>query len=345
MGDGTKIEWSDMTWNPVRGCSRVSPGCELCYAEKVAHRYSGEGQAYDGLTVLGKKGPRWSGKIMLVPHKLDEPIRKRRARLVFVNSMSDLFHPKIPFEYIAAVHGAMALSPQHTFQVLTKRPERALEFQRWYEGESGAGATNLAAVYQLREELQKHDILAPSVEKTIRRALDEGLPPYPLPNVWLGTSVEDQKAADLRLPQILECAASVIWVSYEPALGPVSFAPWMTSLPGHPPRRALDWIVIGGESDPHGRARPFDIGWARSVIQEAARYREPFRPRIFVKQLGAHPYRVLHGNPDAGRSRPPSGERENIDWLKSSKGGDWDEWSFAPELRVRDLPRILDEAA
>jgi len=111
MGDKTGISWTDATWNPLRGCSRVSKGCEMCYAESVAHRFSGSGLPFEGLTVIGKKGPRWSGKIMLVPDKLDQPLSWMRKRMIFVNSMSDLFHTNVPNEYIAAVFGEMAEWP------------------------------------------------------------------------------------------------------------------------------------------------------------------------------------------------------------------------------------------
>ncbi len=133
----TKIEWTDATWNPVRGCSRVSPGCQHCYAERMARRSDRPGGAYEGLTVLAHDGPRWNGKVRLVPEKLDEPLRWRKPRMVFVNSMSDLFHEDIPNEFIAAVFGVMAASPQHTFQVLTKRAERMRDWFQWVKQEAG----------------------------------------------------------------------------------------------------------------------------------------------------------------------------------------------------------------
>ena len=130
----TKIEWTDATWNPVVGCRRVSAGCEHCYAEVMAYRLEKMGQErYRGLTVLGKAGRRWSWGIRLVPEVLDKPLRWRKPRMVFVNSMSDLWHEAVPFEYIAAVFGVMASAPRHTFQVLTKRLERMMEWFRWEE--------------------------------------------------------------------------------------------------------------------------------------------------------------------------------------------------------------------
>ena len=124
MSTISSIEWTETTWNPVRGCTRISPGCERCYAERMAHRFSGPGAPYEGLTTLGKKGPRWTGRVQLVREVLQEPLSWRRPRLVFVNSMSDLFHDNVPLEFIAEVFETMRRAYWHTFQVLTKRGER-----------------------------------------------------------------------------------------------------------------------------------------------------------------------------------------------------------------------------
>ena len=121
MGDATSISWTDATWNPVRGCSRVSDGCRNCYAETVAARFSGPGQAYEGLADRARKGSKWTGVVRMVPEHLADPMRWKRPRRIFVNSMSDLFHESLSNEQIAAVFGVMAAAPQHTFQVLTKR--------------------------------------------------------------------------------------------------------------------------------------------------------------------------------------------------------------------------------
>lgn len=113
-----------MTWNPVRGCTRVSEGCRNCYAERLATRFAGTGQPYEGLSVMTPSGPRWTNQIRLVPEVLEEPLRWRRPRVIFVNSMSDLFHPDVPLEFIQRVFAVMLSCPQHTFQILTKRTER-----------------------------------------------------------------------------------------------------------------------------------------------------------------------------------------------------------------------------
>lgn len=124
MSTISSIEWTEATWNPVRGCSRVSPGCEHCYAERMAHRFSGPGAPYEGLTTIGKRGPRWTGQVQLVHEALREPLSWRRPRLVFVNSMGDLFHDSVPLEFIVSVFETMRRAHWHTFQVLTKRAER-----------------------------------------------------------------------------------------------------------------------------------------------------------------------------------------------------------------------------
>lgn len=127
MASNSHIEWTQMTWNPVRGCTRVSEGCRHCYAERLATRFAGLGQAYEGLSVMTTSGPRWTNKIRLVPEVLDQPLRWRQARLIFVNSMSDLFHPDVPLEFIQRVFSVMRQCPRHTFQILTKRSERMRE--------------------------------------------------------------------------------------------------------------------------------------------------------------------------------------------------------------------------
>lgn len=127
MATVSTIEWTDTTWNPVRGCSRVSPGCTRCYAERMAHRFSGPGKPYEGLTRNSGKGPRWSGRVQLVYDVVDEPLRWRRPRVVFVNSMSDLFHENVPERFIKDVFEIMAEADRHTFQILTKRADRLAE--------------------------------------------------------------------------------------------------------------------------------------------------------------------------------------------------------------------------
>ncbi len=141
MSSTSSIEWTDATWNPVRGCARVSPGCGGadgggCYAERMAHRFSGPGGPYEGLTRMTAHGPRWTGKVRLVPELLDWPLSKRKPLKIFVNSMADLFHDDVPDEFIARVWQIMGAASWHTYQILTKRPERMRSWVvRWYAGE------------------------------------------------------------------------------------------------------------------------------------------------------------------------------------------------------------------
>ncbi len=241
MGDKTGIEWTDATWNPVTGCDKVSPGCDHCYAESIAHRFAGTPAYPNGFGVT------------LRPERLEQPIRWKRPRRVFVNSMSDLFHPEIPDDYIARVFAVMALVPQHTFQVLSKRHGR------------------------MRSLLSSPDFLA-AVKDWIPGIVAAHSPhrvwfdAWPLPNVWVGVSAEDQKRADLRIPKLLDTPAAVRFVSAEPLLGPIKLRDdWLPTICGlcnceygcNPPAGGLDWLIVGGESGP--KARPMHPDWARSL--------------------------------------------------------------------------------
>jgi protein gp37 len=272
MSDKTKIEWTDATWNPIRGCSRVSEGCRNCYAERTAARFSGLGQPYEGLAksvaVTKDKGgeflavlsePRWTGDVRFIPELLGEPLHWKHPRKIFVNSMSDLFHEKVDVGWIDQIVAAMMVTPQHTFQVLTKRPER----MRNYLCNVGAR--------QIEPHMQR-----------LRAGI--GRLDWPWRNIWWGVSVEDQKTADERIPLLLETPAAVRWVSYEPALGPVDFGPFLIGLSrvtGHAlPGTHLDWIVAGGESGPG--ARPAHPDWFRAARDQCQDAGVPF----FFKQWG-----------------------------------------------------------
>lgn len=342
----TSIEWTDATWNPLVGCTRVSKGCEHCYAEGVAHR--GMSPHHRGLTVLAPhgKGPRWNGTVRFVPEALLKPTTWRKPRLVFVNSMSDLFHESVPFEQIAAAFGVMAACPQHAFQVLTKRPERAREFFRWIvEQDTGIGdldGCTPGLLHACSEALSAELRYKLGETLACEHSADPG-GPWPLPNVWLGVSVEDQETADERIPVLLELPAAIRWVSYEPALGPVDFRRWMSgreSIPGViapsvgfrvAPR--LDWIVVGGESGP--RARPFDLAWARSVIAQGRAAGVP----VFVKQVGAKPI-ITEDITEVLRLRCGHTIANQIATLRlrDRKGGDPAEWP--EDLRVREWPEV-----
>lgn len=224
MGDNSKIEWCDATWNPVRGCSRVSSGCTRCYAETVAARFSGPGLAYEGLARRTASGEaRWTGEVRVVPEHLDDPLRWKRPRRIFVNSMSDLFHERLTNQQIAVVFGVMAAAKHHTFQVLTKRPARMRDWFEWANAQRryGGAESDPGEVMQCI-----------AIDSGIKfKSLEEV--PWPLPNVWLGVSVENQPAADERVPLLLQTPAAVRFLSCEPLLGVVDISTWLGHYPVH----------------------------------------------------------------------------------------------------------------
>jgi protein gp37 len=312
----TNIEWTDATWNPIRGCSKVSDGCRNCYAEKVAYRFSGAGQPYEGLMQIAKfdhsqpgmpirterRLPIWNGNIRFVEEHLLDPLRWKKPRRIFVNSMSDLFHENVTDEMLDRIFAVMALCPQHTFQVLTKRPERMYAYLEMIEEERDMQCWANAAL--------EFD-LGPFVADAIREW------EWPLRNVWLGVSVENQPTADVRIPLLMKTPAAVRFISAEPLLGLIDFesVPCVNA-------ETLDWIIVGGESGPC--ARPFNIEWARSVVEQCA----AARVACFVKQLGAKVYSdtAQYFNPKAACYLP----------MKNRKGGDMSEWP--EDLRVRQFP-------
>lgn len=263
MSDNTKIEWCEATWNPVTGCTKVSPGCDHCYAETFAERWRGTPghhfeQGFD---------------LTLRAERLDQPLRWKRPRRIFVNSMSDLFHDDIPDEYIAHVFAIMALAESHTFQVLTKRHGRMRSLLR---DEKFAEEVQRYAVPQAR----LHGLNTTWAERTTDPRNG------PLPNVWLGVSVENQKWADIRVPALLGTPAAVRWLSCEPLLGPIDLTncagvsaitkDWAGDAKNGTgaPHPFVDWVVVGGES---GRsARPMHPDWARSLRDQCTAEGVPF---------------------------------------------------------------------
>ena len=248
MSDNSTIEWTDATWNPVTGCTKVSPGCDHCYAETFAERWRGTaGHYFEG-----------GFDVQLRPDKLDQPLKWKKPRKVFVNSMSDLFHKDIPDQYIAKVFAVMALAPQHTFQVLTKRHARMrslLSADSFYEAISNA-ATDLIDTARAvgPTGIGKGSVL-------VTRPRNLWRPIWPLPNVWLGVSVENQKWADIRIPALMDTPAAVRFLSCEPLLGPVDLAKVAPTKPYW--HDLIDWVIVGGESGPG--ARPMHPDWARSL--------------------------------------------------------------------------------
>ena len=309
MGNNSAIEWTDTTWNPLAGCTWASPGCDHCYAAVMARRLDAMAQAdiaagrdpgakakYIGITHKNNAGRvMFNGRVNLDPFALDEPLRWKKPRRVFVNSMSDLFHKDVPDAFIARVWDVMAQAHRHTFQVLTKRPERMAElvpqFAARHTARDGSG--------------------------------------WPLAHVWIGTSVENQPAADERIPHLLRVPARVRFLSCEPLLGPVNVARWLccpwcgdgdrarqdlngtwyhendgwarpcpTTSRG-PAVHTIDWVIVGGES---GRAaRPMHPDWARSLRDQcqaagvAYHFKQwgEYKPSPWIPEPNAKPHFAL----------------------------------------------------
>ena len=260
----TKIEWCDETWNPLVGCSPVSAGCDHCYAARMAARHlspSWQDDDGDWLALHGRCGPRWTGRVRLLPERLGQPLRWRKPRRVFVSSMGDLFHPQVPVEYIAAVFGVMAACPQHEFIVLTKRPTRALEWYRWVK--------RVAAPWALCRAHMLHYVSPPRDDYGLQTAT-----PWPLPHVTLGVSVEDQPTADVRISLLLQVPAARRVVSAEPLLGPVDLADAAGVTYWDDPSAGISGVIVGAETGPG--ARPMDLTWARSLRDQATAAGMPF---------------------------------------------------------------------
>jgi protein gp37 len=364
----TGIQWTDETWNPLRArhletgaegwaCVRVSPGCVNCYAATLNesqrwNRGTGEDYTVPGLARV---------ETYLEEKTLGQPLRWSKPRRVFVCSMTDLFGEWVTDGQIMRIFMVMAEARQHTFQVLTKRPERMRDFfTRWMDltGESrepqmvrGPDATRerhpsgrgqLFAAY-LEALAEPHGGQPPEGAAWPTFDWMEGprwwgfQPPF---NVWLGVSAEDQERADERIPLLLDTPAAVRFVSAEPLLGPIDFSRidtgelWegvpLRASALHPAQllkreRGLDWVIVGGESGP--RARPFDLAWARSIVEQC----RAAGVAAFVKQLGSNP-RQQHWSSDSRRDLGVRPLR-----LKHNHGGTWDEWP--EDLRIREWPQ------
>lgn len=323
----SNIIYAPKSWNPISGCSPVSEGCANCWAKVMARR-----QRQD-----------W-GAIYLHPERLEQPLRWRKPKTVAVAFMGDLWHDQVPDEFIDKVFAVMALTPQHTYLLLTKRPERmraylaalAVDVQNWpLPGEKGSERIRTATL--------------------IQSAI------WPLPNVWLGVSCENQARADERIPLLLDTPAAHRWISCEPLLSAIAlgfFKPAFYTRGGRGRsttvrvREGLDWCVIGGESGPH--ARPCDLGWIRDIRDQCKAAGVP----CYVKQMGAKPVlpdtaegaREWHAGVQIGAIRWPAGAERWLYgpdgrragyalWFRDRKGENPDEWPA--DLRVREMPEEL----
>lgn len=293
MSDKTGISWTDATWNPIRGCSRVSEGCRNCYAEAMAGRCCDPGQPYEGLVKLVVKEKvlrrdfadgrvelskretretRWTGEVRFVADHLSDPLRWRRPRKIFVNSMSDLFHESLTNEQIAAVFGVMATAPRHTFQVLTKRARRMREWFEWVDLRCEHG---LAMFPNDDKDWRARQMLFSASRRAGVELPHHHGGAWPLPNVWLGVSVENQAAADERIPELLRTPSALRFLSCEPLLGPLDVSPHLGP---------MHWVITGCESG--AGARPCDVEWLRSLRDQCAEADVPF----FLKQAKEPPF-------------------------------------------------------
>lgn len=361
MGDRTPIEWADASWPIVNGCDKVSPGCKHCYALKLIATRLKHQPKYAGLAKMTPGGPVWTGEVRLWEDHLDWPLRWREPRKIFVADMGDLFHANVPDEAIDRVFAVMALAHWHTFQVLTKRPER---IKRYFEGFDQAPGRHLWAHERIARLMDQPDW----IELPRGRSFPRIPAAWPLPNVWLGTSVEDQATADARIPRLLETPATLRFVSAEPLLGPVDFRAFIGThdclsrqgpcwrgfsdelgdVDDEEDQRcpncggaqvgvvnadvpSLDWIIVGGESGGFkaSPARPFDVSWARSIIRQC----RAAGVAPFVKQLGARPMR--DANP---ATEDPTFLPKRCIVLRDRKGGEISEWP--EDLRVREFPAV-----
>jgi protein gp37 len=329
MPTKTKIEWTDYTSNPIRfrapdgrvvwACEKVSAGCTHCYAEALSRRYT------------QRRAGEWNAATMatLRPFLDDKELhallhmKSLAGKRVFIGDMTDIFGEWVPDELLDRLFAVFALRSDVTFQVLTKRAHR---MHKHFTADPDS----------LTERVEEH-LWAMHTDYTTN-----SLPinPWPLPNVWLGVSCEDQQRADERIPLLLQTPAAVRFVSAEPLIGPIEFTynrfcRQMGWGPPDPPRAAkgerpdtwvlrpggIDWVIVGGESGPS--ARPCDVTWIRSIVQQCHTASVP----VFVKQLGAEPF-------DSGAVHLPV----DVMSVRHSKGGDPSEWP--EDLRVRQFPSV-----
>ncbi len=303
MSSKTEIAWTDATWNPTSGCTRVSEGCRHCYIDRTPP-----------FRMNGRKFVNGTTGVQLHPDRLDQPLKWKKPRRIFVNSLSDLFHEDVPDQFIYDVFDVMRRCYWHTFQVLTKRPRQ------------------MAFLTKIMQQSPGPDHVR-----------------WPLPNVWLGVSVEDQRTADERIPWLLQTPAAVRFLSCEPLLGPIDLTMALESFQTHDPMlnrnpAPVHWVIVGGESGPG--ARPCDVAWIRSIKDQCKAAGVP----VFIKQMGGYVVDLndagFEGDePTAWPMDTDVSDRDN-EWdyqgaririrLNDRKGGDWNEWP--EDLRVREYP-------
>ncbi|WP_371432909.1 DUF5131 family protein [Novosphingobium sp.] len=318
----SKIEWTDRSdWNPIRGCTRISPGCGGpgdhggCYAEVMAARFSDPGQWGHGFAERTAKGARWTGKVEIQWDRLELPLRWRTPATIFASSTSDFFHAALLMYDVAQLFGVMIAAHHlrgHIFQVLSKRGDIMRAWlnnpEFWEIANAAAGAYVMERVDPLNRR-----------SDDARATLDDYGPENPPPGIWLGVSVEDQPRADERREDFRATPAAVKFVSYEPALGPVDWTGW----------DFVQQIIGGGESGP--KARPMHPDWQRATRDYCAAHGIAY----FFKQWGEwFPYGEIDG--DGHQNSRTMGERS----------GSWHEWKagkgFSVRIGKKAAGRLLD---
>lgn len=319
----TSIEWADRVWNPLRGCSRISPGCANCYAEVMAGRFA----ATWGSPEIVRPDGTWSGVVSLVEEKLAEPLSWHGPCRVFVDSQSDLFHQAVPDAWIDRIFAVMALRPHIDFLVLTKRPRRMQEYLSHTRGEGNV----LYRIVKAAQAMAKP-------ERGVLRgefAHDMG---WPIRNVWLGTSIENQKAADERIPILRRTWAAVRFLSVEPLLEQVDLCltPGAEVSAREGAARGIHWVIAGHESRGPRPGRPGRVSWVRSIVDQCRDAAVP----AFVKQLQVFKCRQCDtcfeepqdGGHDGCGSDDPS---HDVRRALSHEPQEWPE-----DLRVRECPVV-----
>lgn len=365
MSDTTQIEWthfpgySGATWNPVVGCTKIATGCQNCYAKALHDKRH---KAYLNGAALPSQYAQPFETVQLKPNRLDVPLRRRKPTCYFVNSVSDLFHADVPFEFIAACYGVMAACPQHLFIILTKRPARMRESMEWVARQPLAvesreqydfiDGSNVVAEYVF-----PHHDAAPGLLKINYEGYH---PAWPLPNVIHGMSASTQADLDAGIGDLLATPSALRCLSLEPLIGPITINAahrygvydnqnWPMGGPPFESGPKLDWVIVGGERGPG--ARGYDVQWARSIIAQCA----AAGVAAFHKQVGSKPYDSASVRV-AGNTLDPECPHTGLDglngeerqgwacegcgrwFLKDKKGGDMAEWS--EDLRVRQFPEV-----
>jgi len=303
----SKIEWTEHTWNVITGCTKVSTGCAHCYAEGVANRFWGD-RPFSG--------------VQFHSDRLSIPLKRKKPTTYFVNSMSDLFHEKVTDDQLDQIFAVMALTPHHTYQILTKRPERMLKYFEWCERRHNSAGKPISFC--------RVDAIE---EATAQWSHCWEIKKFPLPNVWLGVSVENQKAAGDRIPLLLQTPAAVRFLSCEPLLEEVDIKSPIVKSAAHCGTglfkitdrsylsSPIDWVIAGGESG--SNARKCELDWLRSLRDQC----QDANIALFVKQLGS--------NAVDGSKINTFGDRPFK--TKDRKGGDISE--FPVDLQIRQYPR------